>query len=176
MVGNRCVLIGITYNREYCSLFCPACDGVMDRPQTPPPRPVPNASVDLTPEQLKRIELNRLKAKAKLRERETARAESSSSATSRNVNNKRPLQVTPAESTSPTAPPRPESSKLAPLKRDSRLGSYFEYDLSKMVNSKGGFLIEDLGAGDERIKMLEKQRANQRAAQKLDPREFMLQL
>lgn len=144
----------------------------MDRPRTPPPRPVPNAANNLTPEQLKRIEINRLKAKAKLREREAARAESSSSSSSRNVNNKRPLQVTPVESTSPTAPPKSDSSKPA-LKRDSRLGNYFDYDLSKMVNSKGGFLIEDLGAGDERIKMLEKQRADQRAAQKLDPRAFM---
>lgn len=143
----------------------------MDRPQTPPPRPVPSGN-DLTPEQVRRIELNRLKAKAKLREREAARAESSSSA--RNANNKRPLQVVPAESKSPTAPPRPEASKSAPLKRDSRLGTYFEYDLSKMVNSKGGFLVEDLNPSDERIKTLEKQRADQRAAQKLDPRESSL--
>lgn len=142
----------------------------INRPRTPPQRPVPGVAKDLTPEQLRRVELNRLKAKAKLREREALQAESSSSASSRNLNNKRPLQVTPADSTSPTAPPRPESSKQAPLKRDSRLGNYFEYDLSKMVNSKGGFLIEDLGAGDERIKLLEKQRADQRAAQKLDPR------
>jgi DNA-repair protein complementing XP-A cells len=122
------------------------------------------------PSRVRRIELNRLKAKAKLREREAARAESSSSAAHRNANNKRPLQVVPAQSKSPTAPPRPGTSQSAPLKRDSRLGTYFEYDLSKMVNSKGGFLVEDLGASDERIKMLEKQRADQRAAQKLDPR------
>lgn len=142
----------------------------MNRPQTPPPRPVPNAAVDLTPEQVKRIELNRLKAKAKLREREAAKAESSSSATTRNANNKRPLQVTPADSTSPTAPSK-KASKEAPLKRDSRfMGNYFEYDLSKMVNSKGGYLVEDLSAADERTKRLEKERADQRNARKFDPR------
>ncbi|KAJ9118189.1 hypothetical protein QFC22_004093 [Naganishia vaughanmartiniae] len=35
----------------------------------------------------------------------------------------------------------------APLPRDSRLGKYFEYDLSKLHNSKGGFLTEDDPAG-----------------------------
>lgn len=142
----------------------------MNRPETPPPRPRPTSDNQLTPEQVRRIELNCLKAKAKLREREAARAESSTSAADRNTNNKRPLQVVPAESKSPTAPSRSGASHSAPLKRDSRLGTYFEYDLSKMVNSKGGFLVEDLGASDERIKLLEKQRADQRAAQKLDPR------
>lgn len=143
----------------------------MNRPQTPPPRPISTSGGDLTPEQVSRVELNRLRAKAKVREREAAHAESSSSAAARNANNKRPLQVVPAESKSPTAPNRSEAS---PLKRDSRLGTYFEYDLSKMVNTNGGFLLEDLGASDERIKMLEKQRADQRAAQKLDPRAFSL--
>ena len=71
-------------------------------------------------------------AKARQRERE----EQASSSSSVNANGKRPLGVTPASSNSPTKP--------APkLKRDSRLGKYFEYDLSKMVNSKGGFLVED---------------------------------
>ncbi|KAF8311618.1 DNA repair protein [Clavulina sp. PMI_390] len=42
-----------------------------------------------------------------------------------------------------------------------------------MVDSKGGFLVDEGGATDERIKMLEKQRADQRAAQKLDPPVFL---
>jgi DNA-repair protein complementing XP-A cells len=126
------------------------------RPSTPPndsPAPLP-----LTPEQVRRVEINRLKAKARLRESEP----SASSSSAPNAHNKRPLQVTPAASTSPTAP--------APLRRDNRLGNYFEYDLSKMVNSKGGFLVEDNDKHDERTRMLEQQRAEQRTAQKLDPR------
>ena len=115
-----------------------------------------------SPEQVRRVEINRLKAKAKLRERESAAQEASSSSSSRNVNNKRPLLVTPDVSKSPTAP--------APLRRDNRFGNYYEYDLSKMVNSKGGFLLEDNEKTDERTKMLEKQRAEQRTAQKFDPR------
>lgn len=39
------------------------------------------------------------------------------------------------------------SEYQAPLPRDSRLGKYFEYDLSKLHNSKGGFLTEDDPAG-----------------------------
>ena len=81
-----------------------------------------------------------------------------------NANGKRPLSVTPATSTSPTKP--------APkLKRDSRLGKYFEYDLSKMVNSKGGFLVEDGKEVDEDIRAKEKERERQRAQQNAEPGE-----
>jgi DNA-repair protein complementing XP-A cells len=65
-------------------------------------------------------------------------------------------------STSPTAP--------KPLKRDSRLGKYFEYDLSKMVNSKGGFLVEDGKEVDEDSRVKERERERQRAMQNLEPR------
>ena len=88
------------------------------------------------------------------------------SSSSTNVNNKRPLGVTPSTSTSPTAPHAPPK-----LKRDSRLGKYFEYDLSKMVNSKGGFLVEDGKEVDEELIAKEKERERQRAIQNLDPRE-----
>ncbi|CDO70275.1 hypothetical protein BN946_scf184942.g75 [Trametes cinnabarina] len=125
---------------------------------TPPPREHQN--LDLTPEQVKRIELNRLKAKARQRERE----EQASSSSYHNVNGKRPLAVVPATSTSPTAPKPPPK-----LKRDSRLGKYFEYDLSKMVNSKGGFLVEDGKEVDEEVRAKEKERERQRALQNLEP-------
>ncbi|KAI0651598.1 thioesterase-like superfamily-domain-containing protein [Trametes meyenii] len=125
---------------------------------TPPPRAPPN--LDLTPEQVKRIELNRLKAKAKQRERE----DQASSSYTMNANGKRPLGVVPATSTSPTAPkPSPK------LKRDSRLGKYFEYDLSKMVNTKGGFLVKDGKEVDEEARAKEKERERQRAMQNLEP-------
>ncbi|KAI0735438.1 thioesterase-like superfamily-domain-containing protein [Earliella scabrosa] len=129
---------------------------------TPPPRELPK--MDLTPEQVKRIELNRLKAKARQRERE----EQASSSSSTNVNGKRPLGVVPATSTSPTAPKPPPK-----LKRDSRLGKYFEYDLSKMVNSKGGFLVEDGKEVDEELRAKEKERERQRAMQSLEPPIFL---
>ena len=104
-----------------------------------------------------------LLAKARQREREQSVAASSSA----NANNKRPLEVVSAASGSPTAP-KPE----AKLRRDSRLGKYFEYDLSKMVNSKGGFLVEDDKEVDEQLLAKEKERERQRAQQALEPRKF----
>jgi DNA-repair protein complementing XP-A cells len=93
-------------------------------------------------------------AKAKQRQKEQ---EAFTSAP--NANNKRPLGVT--SSTSPTAP----KSAPRPLKRDSRLGKYFDYDLSKMANSKGGFLVEEGKEVDEDARRKEKQRERQRAQQ-----------
>ncbi|KAG6837037.1 hypothetical protein H0H93_015900 [Arthromyces matolae] len=131
------------------------------RTTTPPLREPHEDSLQLTPEQIKQIEINRLKAKARQREKEQELLISTASI---NANNKRPLGVTPAVSNSPTAP-----SGSKPLKRDSRLGTYFEYDLSKMVNSKGGFLLEDGNEIDEEVRRKEKERERQRARQNLDP-------
>ncbi|TFK57474.1 hydrophilic protein [Heliocybe sulcata] len=133
---------------------------------TTPPRGEGSASVlPLTPEHVKRIEINRMLAKAKQRERE----QDASSSSIPNANNKRPLDVVPATSNSPTAP----QSAQRPLQRDSRLGKYFEYDLSKMANSKGGFLIEDGKEVDEEQRRKERERERQRAHQNLDPPIFL---
>ncbi|KAI0702466.1 thioesterase-like superfamily-domain-containing protein [Cytidiella melzeri] len=136
--------------------------GSSSKLRTPPPRPP--ANLDLTPEQVKRFEINRLKAKAKQREREHA----ASSSSALNPNKKRPLEVVAASSTSPTAP-KPE----AKLRRDSRLGKYFEYDLSKMVNSKGGFLLEDDKEADAELRAKERERERERAKKALEPPIFL---
>ncbi|KAG6866824.1 hypothetical protein C0991_008760 [Blastosporella zonata] len=129
---------------------------------TPPPHERTSTTLQLTPEQVKQIEINRLKAKARQREKE----QEASTSSTLNANSKRPLGVTPAISKSPTAP---TASGSKPLKRDSRLGTYFEYDLSKMVNSKGGFLLEDRNEIDDEVRRKEKERERQRARQNLDP-------
>ena len=98
-------------------------------------------------------------AKAAQRQRESEAATSSVP----NANHKRPLGIT----TSPTGP-TPSSSR--PLKPDSRFGKYFEYDLSKMVNSKGGFLVEDGEEVDQDTRRKEIEREKQRAVQNLEPR------
>lgn len=103
-------------------------------------------------------------AKAAQRERE----QSLSSASYVNANNKRPSTVTPTGQQSPTGP---VASSSKPLKRDTRLGTYFEYDLSKMVNSKGGFLIDDGKEVDEQLKRKEAEREKQRNVHNLDIRE-----
>ena len=107
-------------------------------------------------------------AKAKQREKDATKVASASYSDARNQSNKRPLAVIPADSASPTG----ARSAPKPLKRDSRLGSYFEYDLSKMINSKGGFLVEDEKEADEKLRAIEKERERERAMQNFDPREF----
>ncbi|TFY82068.1 hypothetical protein EWM64_g1940 [Hericium alpestre] len=139
--------------------------GPSTRPGTPPPRNAANTELQLTSEQVKRVELNRLRAKARQREKEA----SSASSSALNINKKRPLTVTSATSTSPTAPSRVEPK----LKRDSRLGKYFDYDLSKMVNSKGGFLVEDNKDVDEDLKTKARERERQKAMQSLAPPIFL---
>jgi hypothetical protein len=104
-----------------------------------------------------------IQAKAKQRQREQGASASSSS--QHNANNKRPINVIPANSTSPTDPKPPPK-----LKPDSRLGKYFDYDLSKMVNSKGGFLVEDGQKIDEDSRMKARERERERAMQNLEPR------
>ncbi|KZV77565.1 hypothetical protein PENSPDRAFT_567811 [Peniophora sp. CONT] len=138
--------------------------GPSNRAVTPPPRGVPNTNLQLTPEQVKRVELNRLRAKAKQREKETS---NSTSASVPNANNKRPLAVTPATSNSPTRPTR--AQEKGKLQRDSRLGKYFDYDLSKMVNTKGGFLVEEGDEGLDRQREIEMIREKQRAKQNAEP-------
>jgi DNA-repair protein complementing XP-A cells len=129
-----------------------------------PPRSSSAADPDtlLTPEQVRQIEINRLRAKAKQRLREEELATSSSSL---NSNNKRPVSSNNVITTSPTAP-----GKQKPLARGSMLGKYFDYDLSKMVNSKGGFLVDDDKEVDEGMRMKEKERERQRAMHNLEPR------
>jgi DNA-repair protein complementing XP-A cells len=52
------------------------------------------------------------------------------------------------------------------------LGNYFEYDLSKMTNSKGGFLVEDGKEVDEQMRAKEMQRERERVRQNFQPREL----
>ncbi|KAF9056638.1 hydrophilic protein [Panaeolus papilionaceus] len=111
------------------------------------------ATVSSEAENTRLVELNRLKAKARQREKE----QSASISSTVNVNNKRPLESSDSA-----------ASTTKPLKRDSRLGSYFEYDLSKMVNTKGGFLVDEGNRTEELMKMREKEREQQRKKHNLE--------
>ncbi|KAF9459455.1 HotDog domain-containing protein [Collybia nuda] len=134
----------------------------MSNPRLVTPLQEDAPALQLTPELTRQIEINRLKAKANQRQRE----QEASSSSKPNSNNKRPIGVTPATSEYPTTP---QYSSSKPLKRDSRLGKYFDYDLSKMINSKGGFLLEDGQEVDENVRRKEKERERQRALQNLEP-------
>lgn len=118
-----------------------------------------------------KLSLCLLPAKARQREKEASASASSVASSARNANNKRPLAVVvPATSGSPTGPSKNNTGGGDKLQRDSRLGKYFDYDLSKMVNSKGGFLVEDDKEVDDHAKTKERERERQRAVQNLDPR------
>ncbi|GAA5979374.1 hypothetical protein JCM10908_002899 [Rhodotorula pacifica] len=77
----------------------------------PPPAGGVGQQLQLTPEQVRRFEENRLRAKAKLQERERLQRQGAGSHT--NAQGKRPLSVIPADSTSPTAPGRRHEPSLA---------------------------------------------------------------
>ena len=74
--------------------------------------------------------------------------------------------MTPATSTSPTAASKP----IGPLRRDARLGKYFDYDLSKMVNTKGGFLVDDEKEVTDDLRAKQREKERERAMQNLEPR------
>ena len=60
----------------------------------------------------------------------------------------------------------------APLQRDKSLGNYIEFDLSKLHNSKGGFLVdENEGSGGKTLEELrkEKERERQRIKEYAEP-------
>ncbi|ORY32144.1 XPA protein C-terminus-domain-containing protein [Naematelia encephala] len=106
----------------------------------------PNA---LSPTQARLAALNRLKAKSALTSQPPSAPSTSrdaQSAQGQQYVNKR--AAVPATSRNMV---QEQAKDEAPLRRDPGLGKYFEYDLSKLHNSRGGFLTED-DKDDGRIK------------------------
>ncbi|WVQ77638.1 DNA repair protein [Cryptococcus sp. DSM 104548] len=111
---------------------------------------------ELTPAQSRLAALNRLKAKQKL-------ASGPSSAPGVQYVNKRQAANVPTSARNMVEHQAQAKDKDGgkgngkeaemPMRRDPGLGKYFEYDLSKMKNSRGGFLTEEDITGD-RIKSL----------------------
>lgn len=137
---------------------------------------IPTTAPALTPDQARLAALNRLKARNKL----AASASSSNTVGPSNGNqgNAGPAYVNRREAVPSSArnmvqqQAEADKAKPLPLRRDPSLvgrlfylrtthkvltwilqGKYFEYDLSKMRNSRGGFLTEEDKEGD-RIKSL----------------------
>ena len=104
-------------------------------------------------DQARLAQISRLKAKQAIRSKALAQTRRSAS----------------PPSGAAAGPSVPKSSRnaaaatdsLPALERDPRLGQYFEYDLSKMVNSRGGFLVDDNeGLGEQAA--IEKRRQEER--------------
>jgi DNA-repair protein complementing XP-A cells len=84
-------------------------------------------NISLTPEQIKRIEENRLKAQAKLKEKQR-REELQSNSTNAEKKDTQGIIT------------NIEDKKLRPMRQ---FQNYVEYDFSKLKDSRGGFLIEE---------------------------------
>lgn len=133
-----------------------------------PPRPAPAKAMDITPEQVRRMEESRLKAKALRQQRDaTATAATTRSnrsdypVTSNIAGQKRPhsalttttTTITTASSTARNArnpsPAKPNSNNgmAAPVDDGIRAARKFqkfvEYDFSKMTDTKGGFMTAE---------------------------------
>ncbi|WVO14578.1 DNA repair protein [Cryptococcus depauperatus] len=103
--------------------------------------PTLKVSASLNPAQARLASLNRFKAKNKIASTSNARP-SKASESERSYVNKREAMPSSARNMVQQQV-EAEKAKPMPLRRDPSLGKYFEYDLSKMKNSRGGFLTED---------------------------------
>lgn len=117
---------------------------------------------DLTPQQARLAALNRLKAKQKLSNTSSTSNDAASKQGAGYVNKAAPL---PSSARNMVAEQQAAAETNAPLPRDSRLGKYFEYDLSKLHNSRGGFLTQEDEEGDRIKSVIELAREKQREKQ-----------
>jgi len=122
------------------------------RTTTPPPSAPSN--VDITPEQVRRLEINRLKAKALREQQQQAQAASTKAAASAATGTKRPYDAIVPTRGGGTAGPNSRDGATAastaaatvkaheaiqPARKFAR-DAYIEYDFAKMTDTKGGFL------------------------------------
>jgi DNA-repair protein complementing XP-A cells len=159
-----------------------------------PRRPGPSNALNTTPERVRQVELNRLRGTNDVcfvrvspfcltrrpiqpkpdNERRTHPPSSRPQCAMPMARDPPFPSFWSASGGSPTAPSKQQPPAQGKLQRDSRLGKYFDYDLSKMVNSKGGFLVEDDKEVDDDLKTKERERERQRAMQNLDPRTLII--
>lgn len=121
----------------------------MSTPPSTPPRPSgePRVASPLTPEQVRRIEINRLKAKSIREQREVEVAATSNlrRTDTSAAGQKRTFDAfagTPA--TQRNARTQPDAARpLEAIQPARNMAKYIEYDFSKMTDTKGGFLTAD---------------------------------
>ncbi len=124
------------------------------RPATPPIQPAPvEAKSPLTPEQIRRIEISRLKAKALREQREAEYAArnpsppSLSRSSSSIAGQKRPFAAfnsqTPATNRDAKKDQATSDRPLDAIQPARNFAKYIEYDFSKMTDTKGGFLTAE---------------------------------
>jgi DNA-repair protein complementing XP-A cells len=114
---------------------------------TPPPQPAAEAKSPLTPEQVRRIEINRLKAKALREQREAEASKIASLQRSNSVvaGQKRNFATYTGASVAATnRDARNDSNRpLEAIQPARNFAKYVDYDFSKMADTKGGFLTQE---------------------------------
>ncbi|WWD19354.1 DNA repair protein [Kwoniella shandongensis] len=134
-----------------------------------PPNTAPSAPAGgLTASQARLAALNRLKAKNKLTAAPPPSTSNNNAGSSRNgASSSSAAPYVHKASAVPSSArnmvqQQAEKESQAPLRRDPGLGKYFEYDLSKLHNSRGGFLTEDDLEGDRIKSVVELAREKER--------------
>ena len=116
---------------------------------TTPPLPEPETSgtkSPLTPEQVRRIEINRLKAKALRQQREADLAPSAASSHATLASNKRSFAAFSTGTPTSNRDAKKDQASERPLdaiQPARNFAKYVEYDFSRMTDTRGGFLAEE---------------------------------
>jgi DNA-repair protein complementing XP-A cells len=113
------------------------------RPSTPPAAPAAGNGTSkspMTPEQVRRMEISRLKAKALREQRE---AEAAAKPAPSSAGSKRTYAAFSQQSPASNRDARATSSKPLDDIRPARMAKYVDYDFSKMTDTKGGFMTQD---------------------------------
>ncbi|KAL9111509.1 MAG: hypothetical protein Q9227_003996 [Pyrenula ochraceoflavens] len=128
------------------------------RPATPPAPSGPSAADStspLTPEHVRQREINRLKAKALQQQREKdqnapnppslSRSASQTAGTKRSYTtfSETPSNQRDARNSTPTATQNAQDRPLDAIRPARSFTKYVEYDLSKITDTKGGFLTQE---------------------------------
>lgn len=138
---------------------------------TPAKRSAPTTSA----EDLAVIQQNRLRAKQSIRQSADARRQSNNNNDNNNNSNNQ-IRLEPAKTSNRKGADTQQqqqqqsssssSKKLPPTrplrKQHDPLGNYIEYDLSKLHNSKGGFLVDEDEAGSKTVEELARERDRER--------------
>ncbi|ETI24759.1 DNA repair protein [Cladophialophora carrionii CBS 160.54] len=116
------------------------------RPSTPPPQATAKPQSPLTPEQVRRIEINRLKAKAlrEQREAEVAATAPLRRSDSSAAGQKRSYATYSEAPAATNRDARNEANRpLEAIQPARNFAKYVDYDFSKMADTKGGFLTQE---------------------------------
>ena len=119
------------------------------------------------------IEANRRRARQHLQQLAGRRVHAAPPSSVRNAADRDAAGAAGAGASAGASPSKAAQDQAATLLRDKALGNYLEFDLTRLHNSKGGFLVEDRGE-EEAVRSLEdlrkeREREKQRLRDQMEP-------